>query len=267
MSDKKITMRDIAREAGVSVATVSYVLNDKDDSRISEETKCKIWQLVNLFNYRPNFSAKCISAGKTDVVTLYVGKNESTPYKAETYLLIEHLSKELAKIGYSLQVTFSDTPTRVVNCDAIVCFNTDNAFFRNLGELNFCPLIALDMTVPNGDLFYQITTDFDLVRRQADEKFGFDNWRTISLYPNSEALRDRLVKSLRAVEFIKTDFDIKRISGNLVLLGSTLAPFYKSNDGGVLIVDSRSEQKTKKLIECIDITVNRKDSISNDIRV
>lgn len=39
------TMKDVAREAGVSTATVSYVLNDKPDS-ISEETRARVSSLI-----------------------------------------------------------------------------------------------------------------------------------------------------------------------------------------------------------------------------
>jgi DNA-binding LacI/PurR family transcriptional regulator len=44
----KITIKDIAREAGVSIATVSYVLNNKTEERISEETRKKVLQIINL---------------------------------------------------------------------------------------------------------------------------------------------------------------------------------------------------------------------------
>ena len=38
---KKVTIRDVAKEAGVSVATVSYIMNDRKDVKISSETRKK----------------------------------------------------------------------------------------------------------------------------------------------------------------------------------------------------------------------------------
>ena len=53
---KRATIRDVAREAGVSVATVSYVLNNRPNQKISDDTKKKVLQIANLLQYSPSFA-------------------------------------------------------------------------------------------------------------------------------------------------------------------------------------------------------------------
>ena len=61
MANKKVTIRDVAKEAGVSVATVSYVVNGRTDLKISDETRKRVLQVINLLNYSPNQAAKALS--------------------------------------------------------------------------------------------------------------------------------------------------------------------------------------------------------------
>lgn len=59
----KSTIKDVAQEAGVSVATVSLVVHDND--RISSDTKKKVHRAIKLLNYHPSRSARGLVSKKT----------------------------------------------------------------------------------------------------------------------------------------------------------------------------------------------------------
>ena len=46
-----LTIKDVAREAGVSIATVSKVINGKPS--ISESTRCRVLEVIKRLNYHP----------------------------------------------------------------------------------------------------------------------------------------------------------------------------------------------------------------------
>jgi len=67
------TIKDIAREVGVSHATVSYVLNKKADEKgVSEETKKRILAMAKGLNYRRNIIARSLVTRKSKVIGLLI---------------------------------------------------------------------------------------------------------------------------------------------------------------------------------------------------
>lgn len=66
------TMRDVAREAGVSLATVSRVLNESD--YIAPETQQRVLRVVREFGYHKNVHAKRLSTGQSDLFGLVISE-------------------------------------------------------------------------------------------------------------------------------------------------------------------------------------------------
>jgi DNA-binding LacI/PurR family transcriptional regulator len=64
------TSTDVARLAGVSRATVSYVLNETDGGRISEQTKARVRAAAEQLGYIPHAAARSLRAGRTGIVLL-----------------------------------------------------------------------------------------------------------------------------------------------------------------------------------------------------
>lgn len=101
---KRPSIKDIATLAGVSVATVSYVLNRKEGQRISEETRKKIFEIAETINYTPNKIAKSLKTNKTKLLGLIVAdiSNEFYSHMARS------LEDRALKLGYTLIIGSSD---------------------------------------------------------------------------------------------------------------------------------------------------------------
>ncbi|NEW00628.1 LacI family transcriptional regulator [Bacillus megaterium] len=48
-----IKIKDVAREANVSIATVSRILSSDHTLSVSEDTRKRVWQTADLLNYKP----------------------------------------------------------------------------------------------------------------------------------------------------------------------------------------------------------------------
>ncbi|MET7328941.1 LacI family DNA-binding transcriptional regulator [Nonomuraea sp. NPDC005650] len=96
---KRITSTDVARAAGVSRATVSFVLNDKPGMRITEETRRRVLEAARSLDYRPHASARSLAAGRSDVVLLAI---PDLPIGAGISRFVEELATALAAYGLTL---------------------------------------------------------------------------------------------------------------------------------------------------------------------
>lgn len=65
------TIRDIAEKTGVSITTISQILNGKG-SRFSEATRNKVFQTAKDLAYKPNFFAKNMVTNRTNTIGMIV---------------------------------------------------------------------------------------------------------------------------------------------------------------------------------------------------
>ncbi|GAA2159618.1 LacI family DNA-binding transcriptional regulator [Actinomadura napierensis] len=96
---KRPTSADVARAAGVSRATVSYVLNDRPGQSIPQETRHRILEAARRLDYRPHASARALAAGRSDIVLLAIS---ALPIGPGISRLIEELDAALADNGLTL---------------------------------------------------------------------------------------------------------------------------------------------------------------------
>ncbi|WP_319097947.1 LacI family DNA-binding transcriptional regulator [Streptomyces sp. WI04-05A] len=92
----RVTSADVAREAGVSRATVSFVLNGTKGQTISESTRQRVLEAASRLHYAPSAEARTLSRGRSDVVLLY--QPPQLPL-ADLGGLVEFLSAEFAAVG------------------------------------------------------------------------------------------------------------------------------------------------------------------------
>lgn len=70
----KFTIKDVSRRAGVSVTTVSLVLNNKEG--VGEETRRRVLQTIEEMNFTPNRLAQGLITRKTQIISVVVATNE-----------------------------------------------------------------------------------------------------------------------------------------------------------------------------------------------
>ncbi|HEY8804339.1 MAG TPA: LacI family DNA-binding transcriptional regulator, partial [Clostridium sp.] len=90
------TIKDVARVAGITVTTVSRVLNNR--GYISDATRKKVYDVMEELNYKPNEIARALFRKKSNILGLII-PNVSHPFFAELTNYIEYYAH---KKGYNI---------------------------------------------------------------------------------------------------------------------------------------------------------------------
>ena len=102
MAGRKVTIKDVAREAGVSISTVSNALNGVDVLR--PDTKRHILEVAERMNYVPNLNGRNLKSQFTKVIGLFLTSIRGAYYN----VLVDSIDQECRKYGYELNIFVSE---------------------------------------------------------------------------------------------------------------------------------------------------------------
>lgn len=262
---EKITIKDIARLAGVSVATVSYIINGKHENRYTTDTKRKVLQIVNLYNFQPSRLAQSFALSKSRNVIVVTDKHASVLQKAESYDFLRIFCKTFERIGYDLIMRTHLENTRIDMADAIICVGMEEDKFRRLAQENFVPLLSVDGKI-NDELFFQIYQNFENVIQKGEEAFGKDNFTIALVDMYNQTLKDEIAALYDKIVFLE-DYDPENFpKGNVITVHSSLKNLNVGNSD-ILVVPANTQARVDAILECFNMATERVQVTSHTVRV
>lgn len=175
-SNDSVTVKLVARKAGVSVATVSRVLNDRTNHLVREETRQKVLRIIEELGYRPNPIARSLKTHSSRTIGI-IAPELTNDFFME---LAEVIEQELQHRGYSLLIASSSNDSdieaqrlslfaeRRVDGIILIPAGKKTEHLRNF-VVNGPPLILVDRYVEDlileGVISDNITGAWELTRR------------------------------------------------------------------------------------------------------
>ncbi|MEJ5053063.1 LacI family DNA-binding transcriptional regulator [Sphingobacterium sp. MYb382] len=218
---KRILISDIAKALGISVTTVSFILNDKaKEKRISEALTKRVLDYVGKVGYKPNQLAKSLRTGQTKILGLLVEDIanpffanvakyiEQQVYEAGYHIIYcsmdndEHKAKELIQLFLDRQVDgFIITPSEGLE-ETIASIKQSNI-----------PVVLFDRFLPTVDTSYVVSDNkkgaYDATKHLLSE--GNKRIGLISLYSGQTQMRDRLDGYMQAMDEFQIQSFIRKV--------------------------------------------------------
>lgn len=165
---KRVTLKDVARSLGVSTTLVSIVLNGNEKKyRIGKEVTQRVIDAAREMNYSPNFVARNLRGGKTQLIGVIV-TDISNPFYSFMARIIEN---KAAQFGYTVVFTSSDEDLdKTINLidlliskgvDGLIIVPCDGSkeIINDLHENN-TPLVLLDRDFPDLPISYSCLNSY-----------------------------------------------------------------------------------------------------------
>jgi len=166
---KKITIKDIAIEAGVSTSTVSFVLNNKGKQMgISAAVIKKVEDVAEKMNYKPNMIASSLRTGKTRSIGLIV-EDISNQFFSDLARIIEDEAKRLGyRVFYCSTGCDDDRSGELIqsllqaNVDGFIITPTEK-LEKSIDDLLKIkkPVVLIDRYFPNQNVSHVVMDNYE----------------------------------------------------------------------------------------------------------
>lgn len=163
MKPKQVTIKDVAKEAGVSVATVSRALNGLGG--IGEETREYVLKVCEQMSYMPNTLARGLVRQQTQTIGIIV-PDITSPFYSQ---LMELAAGEVKLLGYQVLLcsSFRNYETEINYIKLLIGNQVEGILIFPVGELSaknlppflrYIPIVALN-EMPDGNPIPYVCTD------------------------------------------------------------------------------------------------------------
>ncbi|HIW32809.1 MAG TPA: LacI family transcriptional regulator [Candidatus Paenibacillus intestinavium] len=209
---KKATLKDIANLAQVSVATVSYVLNNVSTQTIPEETRCRVLEASKELQYIPNLAARSLVMQKTGLIGILVNRANNEGYwkKFRYAALIEYLERNLTERGYHVVLSSIDASAPRLDIiserklDGVFLIDVRSDTFHHISRLFSVgvPLIVIDSLIDDS-LFYKVVDDYEqLLTKHITTPTSSNHYLIVDDFNNIELVSSIKKVSALAIEDI-----------------------------------------------------------------
>ena len=146
-----VSIKDIAREAGVSVCTVSLVMNNKDRNRVSKAVAQRVRDTAKAMEYQPNSVARTLRTSRSHALGFITDEIATTPYAGRVLMGAQEAAR---KLGYILLTvnTGNDPELEAQEIKALRRYRVDGFLYAMMyhrvvdipAELEGSPMVVVD---------------------------------------------------------------------------------------------------------------------------
>lgn len=163
--ERRATLRDVAKKAGVTTATVSYILNEK--KTFPDETRQRVMAAIHELGYIPNLSARTLTQRSSKLIGIVVPQTEGSRLMFQNDFYSEILGSiefHARQNGYHIIISATDANesylrlARERNLDGIIVIGMyPDEFYRQMKQSHI-PIVLVD-SYCNDHYYHNIRID------------------------------------------------------------------------------------------------------------